>query len=172
MRCEDRETAFLGELFLGNEYNSWIKKISRHFNVDGSYHKKVTFDTNLFEKAGRIVSPLFHWESISHPNNEITRLKDIDLSWFNSFEEAYHHLVKELVELQVEKIRLVLNGGNVRKIFLDGGFVENKVFINILAEKLPDFEIIPSEMPLGSATGAALSVSDDTELLFYGSFVK
>ena len=53
---------------------------------------------------------------------------------------------------------LVLNGENVKKVFLDGGFVENSVFINILAAKLPDFEIIPSEMPLGSAIGATFSV--------------
>lgn len=148
-------------LFMGNEYNRWINKLSQHFKVDGSYHKKVAFDTNLFKKAKRILLPLFHWESIHHPNNEITIKANMELNWFASFEEAYHHLVKELVELQVEKIRLVLNGGNVRKIFLDGGFVKNSLFINILAEKLPDFEVIPSEMPLGSATGAALSVRNE-----------
>ena len=82
----------------------------------------------------------------------------MDLSWFNNFEEAYHHLIKELVDLQVEKIWLVLNGENVKKVFIDGGFVENSIFINILAAKLPDFEIIPSEMPLGSAIGATFSV--------------
>jgi L-fuculokinase len=149
-------------LFLGNEYNGWINKLSQHFKVDGSYHKKVAFDTNLFEKAERMTSPLFHWESISHTNNEITRLTDLDLSWFDSFEEAYHHLIKELAELQVEKIWLVLNGKNVRRIFLDGGFVDNSIFINILAEKLSDFEIIPSKIPWGSAIGAALSLNNNS----------
>ena len=85
-------------------------------------------------------------------------MANMDLSWFDNFEEAYHHLIKELVDLQVKKIWLVLNGENVKKVFLDGGFVENSIFINILAKKLPDFEIIPSEMPLGSAIGATFSV--------------
>ena len=82
----------------------------------------------------------------------------MDLSWFESFEEAYHHLIKELVDLQVEKLLLVMNGKNIKKIFLDGGFVDNLIFINMLSEKLPDFEIIPSEIPLGSAIGAALII--------------
>ena len=145
-------------LFLGNEYNGWIKKLAKHFGVDESFHKKVMYDAILFNKAERILSPLFLWESITHPNNEITRLTNMDLSWFESFEEAYHHLIKELVDLQVEKLLLVMNGKNIKKIFLDGGFVDNLIFINMLSAKLPDFEIIPSQIPLGSAIGAALAI--------------
>ncbi len=146
-------------LFLGNEYNGWIKKLAAHFRVDESFHKKVMYDVNLFKKSEEMLSPLFLWESITHPNNEITRLTNMDLSWFESFEEAYHHLIKELVDLQVEKLLLVMNRKNIKKIFLDGGFVDNLIFINMLSEKLPDFEIIPSEIPLGSAIGAALELS-------------
>ena len=90
----------------------------------------------------------------------------MDLTWFDSFEEAYHHLIKELVELQVEKIWLVINGKKAGKIFLDGGFVDNLIFINMLSEKLPDFEIIPSEIPLGSAIGAALAVNKESHPIF------
>jgi len=145
-------------LFLGNEYNSWIKKLSLFFGVDDAYHKKLFFDKALYEKAERVLSPLFHWSSIEHPNNKITRLSNINLSWFDNYEEAYHHLLKELVELQVEKIRLVVNNISVKRMFVDGGFVDNSIFINILSQKLPDFEIIPSSMPLGSAIGAALAI--------------
>ena len=148
-------------LFLGNEYNSWIKKLAEHFEVDESFHKKVVYDAALFNKAESILSPLFYWESIAHLNNEITRMTDMDLTWFDSFEEAYHHLIKELVGLQVEKIWLVLDGKKINKIFLDGGFVDNGIFINMLSEKLPDFEIIPSEIPLGSAIGAAMAAKKD-----------
>lgn len=145
-------------LFLGNEYNGWIKKLAIHFRVDESFHKKVLYDATLFNKSERILSPLFYWESITHPNNEITRLTNMDLSWFESFEEAYHHLIKELVDLQVQKLWLVMNGKSIKKIYIDGGFVDNLIFINILSEKLPDFEIIPSEIPLGSAIGAAMAI--------------
>lgn len=145
-------------LFLGNEYNGWIKKLTEHFGVDESFHKKVVFDAALFSKAEKILSPLFYWESITHPNNEITRVTNMELSWFESFEEAYHHLIKELVDLQVEKLWLVMNGMSIKKIFLDGGFVDNLIFINMLSEKLPHFEIIPSQIPLGSAIGAALPI--------------
>lgn len=117
------------------------------------------FDTALFNKVERILSPLLQWESIAHPNNEITRMANMELSWFDSFEEAYHHLIKELVDLQIEKIVHVMNGRSIKKIYLDRGFVDNLIFINILSEKLPGIEIIPSEFPLGSAIGAAMAVN-------------
>jgi uncharacterized protein YeaO (DUF488 family) len=153
-------------LFLGNEYNGWIKKLSDHFRADESFHKKVVFDETLFSKAEKMPSPLFYWESIAHPNNEITRVANMDLTRFDSFEEAYHQLVKELVDLQVEKVWLVLNGKKVSKIFLDGGFVDNHIFINMLAAKLAGFQIIPSQIPLGSAIGAAIAVNKESHPIF------
>ena len=152
-------------LFLGNEYSNWIKKIAQHFNVDESFHKTVVFDAALFNKAERILSPLFCWDSITHPNNEITLITNMNLSWFESFEEAYHHLLKELVDLQIEKLRLVINGQSIKKIYLDGGFVDNLIFINILAEKLPGFQIVPSKIPLGSALGAAMAMNKESHLI-------
>ena len=90
----------------------------------------------------------------------------MDLSWFDSFEEAYHHLIKELVDLQVEKIELVINGRSIKKIYLDGGFVDNQIFIDILSKKLPDFQIIPSKIPLGSAIGTAMAVNIKSHPIF------
>ncbi len=153
-------------LFLGNEYNGWIKKLSKYFAVEESFHTKVLFDAALFSKAANMLTPLFYWESIVHLNNEITRMTNMELTRFNSFEEAYHHLIKELVDLQVEKVLLVLNGKKVNKIFLDGGFIDNHIFINMLAEKLPGFQIIPSEIPLGSAIGAAMAVNKESHPIF------
>jgi L-fuculokinase len=152
-------------LFLGNEYNRWVDILSRHFKMDPLYHKSVAFDINLFQRAESIAMPIFHWESINHPNNEMTSKAALNLDSFNSFEEAYHHLLKELAELQVEKILLVARGTSVKKIFLDGGFVDNRIFLTILSEKLPAFKIIPSRMPLGSAMGAALMITDDMKIL-------
>lgn len=120
----------------------------------------------LFKKADEIPSPLFYGESILHPNNEITGLSGMELSWFECFEESYHYLIKELVDLQVEKIRLVLNDNKLKKIFLDGGFVDNDIFINILMEKLLDFQIIPSEIPLGSAIGVSMAVNNESHPVF------
>ena len=153
-------------LFLGNEYSGWVKKLTEHFKVDESFHKNVVFDAIFFDKAERILSPFFYWESINHSNNEITRMANMDLSWFDNFEEAYHHLIKELVDLQVKKIELVLNGRSIKKIYLDGGFVDNQIFIDILSKKLPDFQIIPSKIPLGSAIGAAMAVNKKSHPIF------
>lgn len=158
-------------LFMGAEFNNWIKILSIYFKVDVNYHTKVSFNKRMFDTAEKILSPLFNWQNIKHPNNKITLFAKLDLSWFHSFEEAYHHLVKELVELLIEKIWLIINTKNMRKIFIDGGFAGNHVFIDTLAEKLPDFEIIPSEMPLGSAIGAAM-VINETNILRNKCLIK
>lgn len=144
-------------LFLGNEYNLWIKKLNIFFDAAPSFHKKIVFDKVLYYKAERIRKPFFLWESIAYSNKEFASPDTTDLSFFSSYEEAYHQLLKELADLQVEKIRLLLNEIKIGKIFLDGGFVDNKIFIKMLEEKLPDFKIIPSQIPLGSAIGAALA---------------
>lgn len=153
----DGRSVKASRLFLGNEYNLWIKKLNKIFSVDQYFYKSIVFDEVLYHMAERIRKPLFLWESIAYSNKEFEAPEIIDLSCFNSYEEAYHHLIKELVDLQVQKIRLLLNEIKIHKIFLDGGFVDNKIFIRIMEEKLPDFKIIPSQIPLGSAIGAALA---------------
>jgi len=154
----DGQKVKASRLFMGNEYNNWINKLSLHFGVDDTYHKKVVFDKALYQKAKNTSSTLVYWTSIDHSDNEIAKMANMDLSWFDSFEEGYHHLMKELVQLQVDKIQLVITGADVKKICIDGGFVDNNFFLNILSEKLSSFEILPSLMPLGSAMGAVLAL--------------
>jgi hypothetical protein len=43
----------------------------------------------------------------------------------------------------------------VGRIYLDGGFVGNPVFIEMIRCKAPAYELIVADMPLGSALGAA-----------------
>jgi ribulose kinase len=52
-----------------------------------------------------------------------------------------------------------LDGAPVDRIFVDGGFNANSIFLELLRIKLPGIEIIPSDFPNGSALGAALLVN-------------
>ncbi len=62
--------------------------------------------------------------------------------------------------LQVQKINLVMNDVEIHTIYVDGGFASNTVFIDMLELMMPDFTIIPSEMPLGTSLGAAMILSN------------
>ncbi len=146
----DGQPVKASRLFLGHEYNQWMKKMASEFNVDASYHKSIVYDEDLYVAAERSQEHSFYGNG--------------DNSRFRSFEEAYHHLMNELGDLQVQQIRRVLQGPEVRTMYLDGGFVDNRIFIRILANKLPDLKIIPSDIPLGSAVGAAMCVNRDAIL--------
>ncbi len=48
-----------------------------------------------------------------------------NLSQFNTYEEAYHKLVQELVDLQVDAIKLAIGKTALKKVYIGGGFVGN-----------------------------------------------
>jgi hypothetical protein len=48
----------------------------------------------------------------------------------------------------------------VRKLYVDGGFSQSDVFINLLRKEFPECEIIISPSPLGSSLGAAMAIND------------
>lgn len=132
-----------------------IMKYNTTISILFFYHHTISFQNELLTKAAGILSSLFTGNS--DRNDFYFSKQDVtDLNWFDNYEEAYHHLVKELVEKQVQKIGLVIGSVKIDAIYVDGGFAGNKVFIAMLQEMMPDFNIIPSEMPLGTSLGAAL----------------
>ena len=158
-------------LFLGNEYKIWSKKLAAHFGVEYERHRHVRFDRQWYEAVRRFPAPVFKWESIDAPARHFDAMPATDLSRFDHYEMAYHSLLHELTDLQCEAIALAVgNPGSegrpqsigikrVRRIYLDGGFVDNEVFIEMLQMKLADYEVIVSQEPLGSAKGAAMVMS-------------
>jgi sugar (pentulose or hexulose) kinase len=68
----------------------------------------------------------------------------------------YRDLMRELVGKQVISVKWALGKSNVRKIFVDGGFSKNAVYLQLLAESFPEMEIFSAEMAQATALGAAL----------------
>jgi glycerol kinase len=64
-----------------------------------------------------------------------------------------------LTAIQAASIHLVLEGAPVQRLFVDGGFNANPIFLELLRRKLPGIELIPSDFPNGSALGAAMLVN-------------
>lgn len=145
-------------LFLGNEYKIWVTKLAQHFDLPYETHQNITPNAKLIEQLEKENQSFFHWESIQKPGAQNTSMGKTDLNRFNSYEEAYHQLLKELVDLQVECILLAKGPTSIKKIFIDGGFIDNKLFVQLLASRLPQYEWIITQSPLGSALGAAMAV--------------
>jgi sugar (pentulose or hexulose) kinase len=62
------------------------------------------------------------------------------------------------MDQQVASTRLVLQGTDVRRIFVDGGFGRNEVYMHLLAESFPDIEVFAASIPQATAMGAALAI--------------
>jgi len=48
--------------------------------------------------------------------------------------------------------------GNVKSIFVDGGFSHNEIFMQLLAKVYPDKKVYAASMAQASALGAAMSI--------------
>lgn len=150
--------------FLGNEFDFQLEKLNRLFDQSPTYYTTVAPDPGIIQqiKDGKLentfypetilrspfIAGLFpenHW----HPES------------FATFEEAYHQLVWGLSRIQVASLKLAKGSSNIQKVFIDGGFIHNSVFITLLEHFLEDYTLEFSDLPLGSAYGAALMLKEN-----------
>ncbi len=142
-------------LFLGNEYSSQVKKLSEHFKVTKDYHKTVSFNKEIYLKIIDDFKHLYKWDDLISAN-----MPDETKIPYNTFEEAYHQLMIELVELQMKSIQLARGNNSIKKIYIDGGFSDNDLYIKLLSYNLKDMKLRTTDSSLGSALGAAVAISD------------
>jgi ribulose kinase len=64
----------------------------------------------------------------------------------------------DLVTQQVISTNLVLNNCPVKKIFVDGGFGKNHLYMKLLSAAFSQIEVFASSVAQASAMGAALAV--------------
>ena len=142
-------------LFLGEEYKRQVEALARHFGVEESRHRNVAFDFAAYTDIMATFRPWFHLQEIDYPGNPIATEIHTD-----SYEYAYHHLLVELVDLQARSIETAVGNTNVRTLFIDGGFSDNKVFLELISHRFRELELHTTDSSLGSALGAAICISD------------
>lgn len=143
-------------LFLGNEYKVQVKKMQKHFGVEEDAHKEISFDPTLFDKWQKEAPSYFKWESLPAECEQATAA---EYDSFPSFAAAYHRLMIELVALQIAAIDRALGDTKVNKLFIDGGFADNELFVKMIGLHYPDMKLRTTRSPLGSALGAAMVIS-------------
>ncbi|AVR45632.1 carbohydrate kinase [Christiangramia fulva] len=143
--------------FMGNEYRLQVQKLGDYYGKEYGYHRDVKFDQDLYLKLMRKPSIYFKFEGISLQRKELHKT---DLKPFASFEEAYHQLMIELMELQIHTIKNAIGSTNIKTIYIDGGFTDNDVFMKLMACHFSQFMVLSTQSPLGSALGAAMVISN------------
>ncbi|WP_370476301.1 FGGY-family carbohydrate kinase [Tamlana flava] len=142
-------------LFLGNEYKIQVAKLAKHFGVSEDYHRHVKFDQDVYFEIMKDFIHMFKWESIASEN-----MPTISEITFDKFEHAYHQLMTELVLLQVKSIKDVVGEDEIKRLYIDGGFSDNDLFVKLLSHHFRNMKLRTTDSSLGSALGAAISISD------------
>src|SRR5690606_10942112 len=125
---------------------------------DTKYYKKIGLNRSFLRAIeGGAVDNLYYPVTLQNDAlvGDVFRPHTWDPSVCSSYEEAYHHVMWGLVRLQVASVRLALGRSPIKKIFVDGGFVDNAMYISLLRHFLSDLTVEASHTPLGSAYGAA-----------------
>lgn len=145
-------------LFAGNEHEIQTKKLAIHFELPIDSYKNVFFDKEIISKLRQ---DNLKWHSPSTDKSKVlieSVFEQRNLSDFKTYEIAYHQLMLDLVTQQILSTQLVIHNSPVKKVFVDGGFSKNPIFMNLLAEAFPDMEIYAASMAQASALGAALAI--------------
>jgi sugar (pentulose or hexulose) kinase len=147
----------VSRLFLGYEYKLQVKALTEHFNVSEDYHKTVKFDQDTFFEINKDFIHMFKLSSIASADMpEETKIP------YDKFEHAYHQLMIELVLLQEKSIRAAIGNEKVKRLYVDGGFSDNEIYIQLLSQFLSNMALSTTDSSLGSALGAAIVISDIT----------
>lgn len=144
-------------IFAGYEHEHEVKRIAEHFQVNAAFYRGVSFNASLINNLPSKV------DLNTSYNNEVIQMKQSgftnrDLNNFASAEEAYHQLIYDIAIQQFHSTQMVLKGTKVRRIFVDGGFSKNPLYMNLLATFFPEMEVFAASMAQATAVGTALSI--------------
>jgi sugar (pentulose or hexulose) kinase len=150
----DGKAVKASRLFAGFEHEQQVKRLSSYFEKPVEYYTQVECDKALIKQLGAQRQRGTQKDAIlEQPGFEQT-----DPEMYPTFEAAYHHLVITIVEKQIESTELVMQGSPVKRIFVDGGFSKNPIYMYLLAEAFPGIEVYAASVPQASALGAALAI--------------
>jgi L-fuculokinase len=143
-------------LFSGNEHEVQTKKIAKHFGLPDDFYKEIAYNKDVIADL-RITN---FKETSFNTNTYIEKcpFENRNLDSFKNQEVAYHQLIKDIIAQQVLSTQLVIHNSPVKKIFVDGGFSKNSIFMNLLAQAFPVMEVYAASMAQASALGAALVI--------------
>lgn len=130
-------------LFAGYLHEQEVLKLARKFQQPGDFYKEVKPDDQM-------IRALIDTDQVDEDEWMSESQSD--------YAGAYHVLMAKIIKDQLRSTQLVLRGTTVKRIFVDGGFASNPVYMNFLAAVLPGYEVYAASMMHATALGAALSI--------------
>lgn len=142
-------------LFAGYEHERQVQRLADHFHKDPVYANTVAYDADCVARLRTATS-----DATGRPLDFARASGTVNLSDFDDFEQAYHRLMMDIMAQQVHSTQLVLHDTGVRRIFVDGGFGKNQLYMHLLADAFQDTEVFAASIPQATAMGAALAIHE------------
>ncbi len=140
-------------LFAGNEHELQVKRIASYFNVNTSIFKTIEYDAAIVSKIRLNKN---RQDTLVSRHSSAFSVKEI--SQFDNYVQAYHQLMLDIMDQQYQSTNMVLETAKVNRIFVDGGFSKNSVYMNLLANAFPNVEVFAASMAQATAVGTAIAI--------------
>ncbi|QJD78062.1 FGGY-family carbohydrate kinase [Spirosoma rhododendri] len=150
-------------LFAGYEHEQQVQRLAAHFGVPVDTYKQVPYDPSLIDELPtRPVQPIPDPLTTKQPAVLVqSAFIRRDLTDFDTYEQAYHQLIHDIVAQQLISTELVLHRSPVDRIFVDGGFSKNPIYMALLASAFPQLNVSAASVAQATALGAALAIHDN-----------
>lgn len=156
----DKAQVKSSRLFMGHFHEVWAEKLAKYWHVEDDWFKKIKYNKALVNE----VAEKFNQKQLYFPYGKESfedGLKTVDLSLFDSYEEAYTKLMIDLTTLCVDAIGLVIPSVDETEVlYISGGFARNEIFVQLMKKHFSNKKVLISEIDNSSALGAALVVSN------------
>jgi sugar (pentulose or hexulose) kinase len=144
-------------LFAGYEHEQQTKRLAAHYRVKKDFYKTVEYDTDIIQLLKKNTVKIDSKDKSTVLVGD-SGFAERDLAAFKSYEVAYHQLMLDIMDQQVYSTGLIIQKATTKKIFVDGGFSKNPIYMHLLADAFPDMEIFASEVAQATAIGAAQAI--------------
>ena len=144
-------------LFAGYIHEHQIKRLAKHFKKPENFYKSVSYNVDLNKKMKDVNHLVNKTNTTANTHAEFFFEKQA-LNKFNKYEEAYHCLMQDIVQQQFISTQLILDHCEAKRIFVDGGFSNNSIYMHLLAKVFPKLEVFAASVAQATAMGAALAI--------------
>ena len=144
-------------LFAGHEHERQVKKLAEHFNRPIDFYKKIKYNAGIVTALQRS-QHINQSPERSEGTPQYSVFDTRNLADLHNYEEGYHCLMLDIMQDQALSTQLVIRGTPVNRIFVDGGFSNNTVYMHLLALAFPQLEVYAASVAQATAMGAGLAI--------------
>src|ERR1044072_1814604 len=132
------------------------RELAAYFKLGSEFYKTIEFNPSLYRRL-KEQNSFVEFCPLGMENTGPDLRADLsptNYAAFKNFEEAQHHLIRQLVLWQKISVDLIDPFHEVKDLIVVGGFTKSKLFLEIMKLELPERRILISDHPRATALGA------------------